>query len=280
MSAYYYLVAGLPELSLEDGKLSYTVSTFRTELYPSLTADDKKLIDLFYLQFDNANLLTLLKNKDAVIKDHGIFSPDELLDLIEAVRSGDSSDKKYPIYLYRFIASYLSLQADDLHFAQDMLAAEYYAYAMKCKNKFFASWFEFNLNLNNILAALSARKYKMDVSNVVVGHTEVCEVLRTSNARDFGLTEILDYFEPLQRIAETEELVEREKKVDLLKWNWLENEAFFHYFTIERLFVFLLQLDMVERWTQLDKERGKELFRQMIQNLKEEVQIPDEFRKQ
>lgn len=61
MSAYYYLVAGLPELSLEDGKLSYAVSTFRTELYPSLTADDKKLIDLFYLQLDNANLLTLLK---------------------------------------------------------------------------------------------------------------------------------------------------------------------------------------------------------------------------
>ena len=77
-----------------------------------------------------------------------------------------------------------------------------------------------------------------------------------------------DYFEPLQRIAETEELVEREKKVDLLKWNWLENEAFFHYFTVERLFVFLLQLDMVERWTRLDKEKRKGIIRQMIQNLK------------
>lgn len=279
MSAYYYLVAGLPELSLEDGKLSYTVSTFRTELYPSLTADDKKLIDLFYLQFDNANLLTLLKNKDAVIKDHGIFSPDELLDLIDAVRTGDSPGKKYPAYFHRFISSYISLQAEELYLAEDMLAAEYYAYAMKCKNKFFAAWFEFNLNLNNILVALSARKYKMDVADCIVGYTEVCEALRTSNARDFGLNEIVDYFEPLQRIAETEELVEREKKVDLLKWNWLENEAFFHYFTVERLFVFLLQLDMVERWTQLDKEKGKELFRQMIQNLKEDVQIPEEFRK-
>ena len=279
MSAYYYLVAGLPELSLEDGKFSYTVSTFRTELYPSLTAEDKKIIDLFYLQFDNANLLALLKDKDATIATQGIFSSDELLELIDAVRTGDSPDKKYPVYLSRFITSYISLQAEDLYLAEDLLAAAYYDYAMKCKNKFFASWFEFNLNLNNILAALSARKYKMDVASCIVGQNEVCEALRSSNARDFGLNEILDYFEPLQRVAETDELVEREKKVDLLKWNWLENEAFFHYFTIERLFVFLLRLDMVERWTQLDKERGKDLFRQMIQNLKDEVQIPEEFRK-
>ena len=67
MSKYYYLVAGLPELTLEDSKLSYTVADFRTELYPALSEDDKKLIDLFYLKFDNANVLKLLKDKDAAI---------------------------------------------------------------------------------------------------------------------------------------------------------------------------------------------------------------------
>ncbi len=30
MSKYYYLVAGLPELTLEDSKLSYTVADFKT----------------------------------------------------------------------------------------------------------------------------------------------------------------------------------------------------------------------------------------------------------
>ena len=76
-----------------------------------------------------------------------------------------------------------------------------------------------------------------------------------------------------------EELVEREKKTDLLAWKWLEDESFFNYFTVERLFVFLVQLEMIERWISLDKEKGNELFRQMIQHLKEEVQIPEEFRK-
>ena len=79
MSKYYYLVAGLPELTLEDSKLSYTVADFRTELYPALSEDDKRLIDLFYLQFDNANVLKLLKDKDAAIDPRGNYSRVSLL---------------------------------------------------------------------------------------------------------------------------------------------------------------------------------------------------------
>lgn len=279
MSAYYYLVAGLPDISLEDGKLSYTISDFRAESYGDLSAKDQALIDLFYLKYDHADLLSLLKDKDAVTQGKGNFSSEDLLQLIASVKEGEKPDAKFPSYLYDFIAQYLVLPADELYKAENLLASAYYAYAMKSKNPFIASWFEFNLNINNILAAFAARKYKMNVAEVIVGDTDVCEMLRTSNARDFGLSETLDYFEPLQRLVETDDLVEREKKVDQLKWKWLEDASFFHYFTVERLFVFLLQLEMIERWVLLDKEKGSELFRQMIQNLKDEVQIPEEFRK-
>lgn len=279
MSAYYYLVAGLPDISLEDGKLSYTISDSRAESYGDLSAKDQALIDLFYLKYDHADLLSLLKDKDAVTQGKGNFSSEDLLQLIASVKEGEKPDAKFPSYLYDFIAQYLALPADELYKAENLLASAYYAYAMKSKNPFIASWFEFNLNINNILAAFAARKYKMNVAEVIVGDTEVCEMLRTSNARDFGLSETLDYFEPLQRLVETDDLVEREKKVDQLKWKWLEDASFFHYFTVERLFVFLLQLEMIERWVLLDKEKGSELFRQMIQNLKDEVQIPEEFRK-
>lgn len=279
MSAYYYLVAGLPDISLEDGKLSYTISDFRAESYGDLSAKDQALIDLFYLKYDHADLLSLLKDKDAVTQGKGNFSSEDLLQLIASVKEGEKPDAKFPSYLYDFIAQYLALPADELYKAENLLASAYYAYAMKSKNPFIASWFEFNLNINNILVAFAARKYKMNVAEVIVGDTDVCEMLWTSNARDFGLSETLDYFEPLQRLVETDDLVEREKKVDQLKWKWLEDASFFHYFTVERLFVFLLQLEMIERWVLLDKEKGSELFRQMIQNLKDEVQIPEEFRK-
>lgn len=279
MSKYYYLVAGLPDLTLEDSKLSYTVADFKTELYPALSDKDKKLIDLFYLKYDNANVLKLLKDKDAAIDTRGVYSAEELAEFISALKDGDEvPESVFPSYLSMFIAEYFSASAEDDFLYDDRLASLYYAYAMKCKNKFVASWFEFNLTMNNVLVALTARKFKLDVAPLIVGDTEVSEALRTSGARDFGLAGEVDILDQLVKISETEELVEREKKIDQLRWNWMEEATFFDYFTIERLFVFLLQLEMIERWISLDKEKGSQLFRSIIATLKDEVQIPAEFR--
>ena len=279
MTNYYCLVTGLPELSLEDGKLSYTVANFKTEIYPELSKSDKKLVDLFYLKYDNQNLLALLKDKEAVVdKSLGNYSADELLDVIASFKEETAPDKKFPSYFYEFSELYLNTPEEERFGIEDKLHGFYYHYAMKCGNKFVSDWFELNLNVNNILAAMAARKYKMDVAKVAVGTNFVAEALRSSNARDFGLADDLEYFEQLTRINDTVDLVEREKKIDLLKWNWMEDNTFFNYFTIEKIFVFLMKLEMIERWVSLDKEKGNEMFRKLIDQLKDEVQIPQEFR--
>ena len=279
MTNYYCLVTGLPELSLEDGKLSYTVANFKTEIYPELSKSDKKLIDLFYLKFDNQNLLALLKDKEAVVDTSlGNFSAEELLDVITSFKEETAPDKKFPSYFYEFAELYLNTPEEERFGLEDKLHGFYFHYAMKCGNKFVSEWFELNLNVNNILAAMAARKYKMDVAKVSVGTNMVAEALRNSNARDFGLADDLEYFEQLTRINDTVDLVEREKKIDLLKWNWMDDNTFFNYFTIEKIFVFLMKLEMIERWVSLDKEKGNEMFRKLIDQLKDEVQIPQEFR--
>lgn len=279
MSKYYYLVAGLPELTLEDSKLSYTVADFKTEIYPGISSSDQKLIDLFYLKFDNANVLKLLEDKEAVIDLRGNFSAEELIEYIGVIKEGgEVHPKDFPSYISVFISDYFNTPAESAVLHEDHLAALYYEYAMKCGNKFIASWFEFNLTINNILVAFTARKYKWDVAQNIVGDTEVCEALRTSGARDFGLSGEVDCLEQLVKISEITELVEREKKLDSLRWDWIEEATFFNYFTIERIFAFLLQLEMIERWISLDKEKGNQLFRRIIDALKDEVQIPAEFR--
>ena len=280
MTNYYCLVTGLPELSLEDGKLSYTVANFRTEIYPELSKEDKKLVDLFYLKVDNRNLLALLKDKEASVDTTlGNYSADELLGVITSFKEEKAPDKKFPSYFYEFSELFLNTPDEDRQGLEDKLHGYYYNYATRCSNRFVSSWFELNLNVNNILAALTARKYKLEVVKVPVGTNMVADALRTSNARDFGLADDLEYYEQLVRINDTADLVEREKKIDLLKWIWMEDNTFFNYFTVEKIFVFLMKLEMIERWVSLDKDKGNEMFRQLIDQLKDEVQIPQEFRK-
>ena len=280
MSNYYYLVTGLPDLTLDDSKLTYSTADFKTEFYPRLSAKDKKLFDLFYLQYDNVNVLKLLKDKEAAIDTRGLYSAEELLDLLAQLKEKNEVSKSlYPAYLITFISGYYNnFGEEDFSLAENRLAGLYYEYAMRCDNRFVAQWYEFNLTVNNILVALTARKYKLEIASVIVGDTEVCQALRTSNARDFGLSGEVDYMDQLMKISETEELLEREKKIDQMRWTWMENATFFNYFSVERLFVFLVQLEMIERWILLDKEKGNQQFRSIIASLKDGVQIPAEFR--
>lgn len=279
MSKYYYLIAGLPELVLEDNKLYCTLADFKSEYYPFLSKPDRKLLDLFYLQFDNLNLLKLLRDRDASIDLRGLYSKESLLEGISMIREGaEIAESQLPSYMSIFLINYFKESFDTSVLWDDRLAALYYAYALRCKNRFMIDWFDFNLTVNNVLIALTARKYKLDIAPHIVGDTVVCDALRTSNARDFGLSGSIDYWEQLAKAGETEDLVEREKKIDQLRWNWLEEHSTFKYFTVERIIVFFQQLSIIERWIPLDKEKGNKMFRSIIAALKDEVQIPGEFR--
>lgn len=276
---YYYLIAGLPELSLDDNKLNLTVREFRELYYPELAADDRALLDLVYLSYDNANLLLLIKDKEAVLGEEGLYTRDELLAIIEAARTEEAPDCNYPRYMYDFVVEAESEEsASEGLFPEDRLAQLYYAHAMNQGNAFVMRWFEFNLNLNNFLTAITARRYKLDVKNLIVGNNEVAKALRTSNSRDFGLTGVMDSFEEILRISEIENLVERERRLDVFKWEWMEEASFFDYFSVEKLFAFLVKVQIIERWISLDAEAGGEMLRNMIQQLKDEVKVPQEFK--
>ena len=103
-----------------------------------------------------------------------------------------------------------------------------------------------------------------DKAGYIVGDNEVAQALRTSNARDFGLGDAVDYLPDLWRIAEETDLMVREKKVDLLKWEWAEEHTFFKPFDIESVFAYLLKLEMIERWVMLDKATGEKTFREIV----------------
>lgn len=286
MSKYYCLVAGLPNISLDDSKVPFTISDFRAELEGILTASDKKLIDLFFLKFDNKNLIEQLRHPEYDPDERGSITYDEFMALFKALKKGKKPPKndKIPPYFVDFFKLYIAEEYPDEENREeeddnensiqqpisweDRLSGLYYAYAMKCKNKFFAEWYELNLNINNILTAITAKKYGLNKADYLVGDNTIANLLRTSNAKDFDIGDTLEYLPAVQRIAEETDLYVREKKIDQLKWEWLENNTFFTPFDIESVFAYLLKVEMIERWMLLDKAKGEKTFRQLIGSMK------------
>jgi len=273
---YYYLIAGLPDIEIEDNKLSFSVVGFREEVRPQLSTGDALILDLFYTKYDNQNLLRYLKDKEVKFDERGNITKIQLEDFFRLLNEENKpKNKSIPSYFETFITEFRESPLSptpiepDSYLWENRLTELYYKWAMKNSNALIRHWFEFNMNLNNMLAAYASRKYEMNIE--VLGVNEVADAIRTSKLRDFGLSGIFDDFETFQRLSDEDDLFEREKKIDLLKWQWLDEQTFFNYFSIEKVFAYLIKLEIIERWITLDPIEGGKLFRKLINSLKDDV---------
>ena len=284
MGKYYYLIAGLADISIDDERMPYSVDSFREEIFPALSAGDRHLVEMALEQYDRRNLLYLLekeKNGAELLLEEsaqtGSLSGEQLVSVIDAVKSGEKAADA-PDYIIEFVREYLNDEWQSYSaFPGDRLSSLFYGYALNADNEFVRDWFRFNMDLNNIQTAFTARKHSLSIPGLIVGEGDVAEALRSSGAKDWGLSQSVDYFDRIARIQEESDLAVRERETDLIKWNWLEEHTFFNYFTVEKLFAFLVRLDIAGRWLKLDKEKGQELFRSLIGSLKNEVEVPKEF---
>ena len=106
------------------------------------------------------------------------------------------------------------------------------------------------------------------VEEVTVGGGDVVEQLERSSAADFGLRGELPYIDAvIAAVNDEANLVEKEHKIDLIRWNEAVELATFDYFDINSILSYLSRVNIVARWTQLDAVRGREMFERLMAEL-------------
>ncbi|KAF0200567.1 MAG: hypothetical protein FD170_3316 [Bacteroidetes bacterium] len=268
---YYYLVAGLPDITIEQGKLQFGTAALREELKEGLSESDYQRTELLFLAEDNRNLLTLLLKLQRPLSHLGVYTPDVLAnEILEPVR--------IKTYMKRFIDSmndenrlYPNLSPEN------ELATLWYEEMLASDHTFLRDWFTFELNLKNVLLVLSARKHGIPFEHQVIGNNAVAEIIRRSTARDLGLSSDWHWIEKVLQIVETEDILMREKAIDLLRWSYLDELNTFNYFSFEVLMAYYLKLGIIERWLQLDQSTGEEMFRKLLGELKNSYEFSNEF---
>ena len=152
--------------------------------------------------------------------------------------------------------------------------SEVLAEGLKAKNKFVREWFAFNQNMNNVLVAQICRKHGFDARQQIVGEGEVAEQLRTHTAqKDFGLNELTGDWAEMLALAAIEDLMQREKAQDAIRFEWLQSRTEFDFFSPEMVFAYYLKAVMLHRWAILTVEEGEKIFRELVADMKKGVKL-------
>lgn len=277
MANYYCLMAGAPDVEMADDKQqAITLEDFRSQCEEVVTDHDSKLLFYFYLKQDCRNLVRLLKDHDADIEVLGNYTVEQFQDLISSAQSMNFNVHRFPAFMSEFARNYDYNSEKDGWFAEDQIMLAFYEYARQCPNRFIREWYALEMDVNNILTALIARRQGWNVADFIMGEGEVTEMIRTNNSKDFDLSLEYDYVAELMKIADEPDPVEKERRIDAMKWRWLD-ETVTDIFSIEAVFAYLCKLQMMDRWERLDTENGKKRFRQIIENLRAGAEVPAEF---
>lgn len=272
---YYNLLTGLPDLQADNAKSAPELRELLEELRGVLSKHDNALLNVLLMRYDNDNLLAYLENNGAELNDLGLLTADDWHGILTILADEDNKEKK-DARLQKYVKTYYETINDEeknanIESKEDLLTSLYYEFGMGSKNRFIAEWFEFCLNMNNVIAAVICRKHGFNVKTAVIGDNEIADALRSSGARDFGLVGQFDYVDKFLSVAEESNPLDREKKMDALKWEWLEDHTFFDHFSVENVLSYWIRCELMHRWDCLSVEQGKEVFRGLLNEMKKDI---------
>lgn len=279
MAEYYCLMAGAPDLSLEQRPAPISAEQFREQLQEVADEHDNRLLAFHFLRQDCLNMVQLLEQADSEPQTLGNYTAEQLRELIGEAQTVNENQPPYPDFLYELARQYPQCQQQPDYHPKDHALSLYYQHAIAhCPNRVMKDWFELNLNITNILTALIAKSMGWNPAGYIQGgENELSEQLLTSTAKDFALPPLYDYAAQVIRIAEEADPTRKEQLIDALKWQWLDDNALADEFAIEAVFAYLCKLDMLQRWELLDPQQGKKTFTRLIEQLRQGATVPEEF---
>ena len=137
-------------------------------------------------------------------------------------------------------------------FDENTLGADFYAKAAESKNRFIREYFDFDGRLRNLKVNYLAKRLGKNGEDFVVELPEA----------DF------DEEKQIQEILADADFVEREQRMDELKWEKASDIARMDYFNMNAILAFLVKAKTVQRWVELDPEKGTEMFHKLVKEIR------------
>lgn len=236
---YECLLAGLPDLKA-GGEAPMSMGDLLTLFGETLSEKDLHLLDVLRMPSDAPEVLDLIAQYDETIIGQPSWWEEAREVLSEA----------------------------------DLRTQVLYEIGLTSKNHFIRKWFAFNQDMNNVLAATICRRHGFDVRKAIVGHNPVAEILRKDlPQKDFGLAGVMDNLAEVMALVEIDNLMEREKQMDAIRFAWLEEKTLFVDFSLENVLAYYLQAEMLNRWAVLTVEQGEKVFRELVSGMKKGINL-------
>lgn len=149
-------------------------------------------------------------------------------------------------------------------FDKDQIGPDFYKEALSHRLGFIREFFQFDMNVRN---------QKVRYLNDALGRAPEKDVLslRDPEAEETGLEPEEPEFKEagrLQAILEGGDILSRERGIDDLYWDKIDELTLFDYLNFDRILGVAAKMMIIRRWLILDEETGREMFKKLVDEVR------------
>ena len=137
-------------------------------------------------------------------------------------------------------------------YMDENLTREFYEDALKDDNRFLKEYYTFDLNVRNGKARFLNKAFErpLDQDTIKLETGEFPEGPK------------------LEEALNAPDLLSRERGLDSLMWDKINEITTFDYFDLEAILGFIARLHIIGRWFALDEKTGREMFRRLVDEVR------------
>ena len=149
-------------------------------------------------------------------------------------------------------------------FDKEQLGLEFYKEAFAHRLGFIREFFRFDFDVRN---------QKVRYLNHALGRDAEKDVLKMTDpeAEENGIEQEEPEFkesEKLQAILEKNDILSRERGIDDLYWDKIDELTLFDYLNFDRIMGIIVKMMIIRRWLVLDEQTGREMFKKLVDEVR------------
>jgi hypothetical protein len=149
-------------------------------------------------------------------------------------------------------------------FDKEQLGLEFYKEAFAHRLGFIREFFRFDFDVRN---------QKVRYLNHALGRDAEKDVLKMTDpeAEENGIEQEEPEFkesEKLQAILEKNDILSRERGIDDLYWDKIDELTLFDYLNFDRIMGIIVKMMIIRRWLVLDEQTGREMYKKLVDEVR------------
>ncbi len=143
----------------------------------------------------------------------------------------------------------------------EALGRDFYLEALKHRNRFIRKYFELDLGMRNAkVEYLNSSLHRPAGKDIVTLYDEEENPVFEAKGE-------------VDAILGGDDILTRERAIDDFYWKSVDEITVMDVFDLDLILAFVVKLKLVDRWMRLDEQTGRELFRKLVSEIKDNYKI-------